>query len=71
MERDCGQFLFFILYIVIMLTLPDQDMVIGETEYYITYTSAVNKGNCYAVQFHPEKSGTLGIQLLQNWITLC
>ena len=49
---------------------PEQSIVIGETDYFITYTSAVNKGNCYAVQFHPEKSGELGIQLLQNWVNL-
>ncbi|MCP4399945.1 MAG: imidazole glycerol phosphate synthase subunit HisH [bacterium] len=50
---------------------PEQSIVIGETDYFITYTSAVNKGNCYAVQFHPEKSGELGIQLLRNWVNSC
>lgn len=50
---------------------PDRELVIGETDYHITYTSAVNTGNCYAVQFHPEKSGELGIQLLRNWVNLC
>ncbi len=50
---------------------PQQETIIGETDYHITYTSAVKKGNCYAVQFHPEKSGAVGIQVLQNWMTLC
>ncbi len=49
----------------------EQDLVIGETEYYLPYTSAIRTGNCYAVQFHPEKSGTLGLKLLQNWVTVC
>ncbi len=49
----------------------DESIVIGQTEYGLTYTSAVARGNCYAVQFHPEKSGALGIQLLKNWVTLC
>ena len=38
------------------------------TEYYLPYCSAVEQGNCWAVQFHPEKSGTLGLKVLENWI---
>jgi imidazole glycerol phosphate synthase glutamine amidotransferase subunit len=49
----------------------EQEIVLTETEYGITYTSAIVQGNIYAVQFHPEKSSRLGIQLLQNWVTLC
>ena len=49
----------------------EQEIVLTETEYGITYTSAIVKGNIYAVQFHPEKSSHVGIQLLQNWVTLC
>jgi imidazole glycerol phosphate synthase glutamine amidotransferase subunit len=49
----------------------EQNVVIGETEYGIRYTSAIARGNIYAVQFHPEKSGKLGRQLLQNWVNLC
>jgi imidazole glycerol phosphate synthase glutamine amidotransferase subunit len=49
----------------------EREIVLTETEYGITYTSAIVKGNIYAVQFHPEKSSRLGIQLLQNWVTLC
>jgi len=49
----------------------EHEIVLTETEYGITYTSAIVKGNIYAVQFHPEKSSRLGIQLLQNWVTLC
>ncbi len=47
------------------------DMTIAETDYGITYTSAVQKGRIYGVQFHPEKSSNVGIQLLKNWVTLC
>ena len=49
----------------------ESDVIIGKTEYGITYTSAIARGNIYAVQFHPEKSGNLGIQLLQNWVNVC
>lgn len=44
---------------------------IGITDYSLPFTSAVQKGNVYGVQFHPEKSGANGIKLLKNWIELC
>ncbi|MBN2010692.1 imidazole glycerol phosphate synthase subunit HisH [candidate division KSB1 bacterium] len=46
-------------------------LVTGETNYYITYPCMINRGKVYAVQFHPEKSGDVGIQLLKNWIENC
>jgi glutamine amidotransferase/cyclase len=33
-----------------------------------TYVSAVKKGNVYATQFHPEKSGPAGLALLKQWL---
>jgi imidazole glycerol phosphate synthase glutamine amidotransferase subunit len=49
----------------------EREIILTETEYGSTYTSAIVQGNIYAVQFHPEKSSRLGIQLLKNWVTLC
>jgi len=48
----------------------DASIVIGKTEYGIEYASAFRKGNIFAVQFHPEKSAGLGLQLLKNWVKL-
>jgi imidazole glycerol-phosphate synthase subunit HisH len=42
--------------------------VAGETEYMIRFSSAVWKDNLIAVQFHPEKSGKKGLQLLSNFL---
>lgn len=44
---------------------------IAETEYGITFCSAVRKENFYGVQFHPEKSGEIGQKVLDNFIKLC
>lgn len=41
---------------------------IGNTEYYRTFASAVGSGNVFGVQFHPEKSGAVGLQLLRNFM---
>jgi imidazole glycerol phosphate synthase glutamine amidotransferase subunit len=37
-------------------------------DYYLRYCSAVERGRLAAVQFHPEKSGSAGLRLLENWI---
>lgn len=48
---------------------PTQDDVVaGETEYGETFSSVVWRGNCYAVQFHPEKSQQMGLKLLENFV---
>jgi glutamine amidotransferase len=41
----------------------------GETDYGIRFTSAAARANIFAVQFHPEKSATAGLRLLQNFMT--
>jgi glutamine amidotransferase len=43
---------------------------IGTTDYVQPYSSALHKNNFYGVQFHPEKSATVGEQILKNFIGL-
>ncbi len=45
----------------------DQDVVIGETEYGVRFTSAVALENIVATQFHLEKSGPIGLRMLKNF----
>jgi imidazole glycerol-phosphate synthase subunit HisH len=39
-----------------------------QTDYGIRYSSAVQRGSLYAVQFHPEKSQRIGLKLLENFM---
>jgi imidazole glycerol phosphate synthase glutamine amidotransferase subunit len=45
----------------------DKEFTAAEAEYYLRYCSAVERGALAAVQFHPEKSGAAGLELLRNW----
>jgi glutamine amidotransferase len=48
----------------------DPDCVLGETEYAgVTFASVMGRDNLVATQFHPEKSGRVGLRLLQNFAT--
>lgn len=46
----------------------DPERVIARTDYGLQFCSAICRDNLYAVQFHPEKSGRWGLQLLHNYI---
>lgn len=52
------------------LDTSDKDIVIGETSYGITFSVAVQKGNVFATQFHPEKSGEVGLEILRNFVKI-
>lgn len=43
---------------------------IAKTDYILNFSSALNKGNFYGTQFHPEKSGKIGEQILKNFLEL-
>ena len=46
----------------------DKSLVVGETEYGIKFCSTIVKGNLVAIQFHPERSGEIGLSLYRNFI---
>lgn len=46
----------------------DPTLVLGTTEYSVTFTSAIARGSLVATQFHPEKSATHGLRLYRNFV---
>ncbi len=60
-----GAFVYFVhsLYPVPVNPL----IIISKTDYGTTFTSAVAQKNIYGTQFHPEKSGDIGLQILKNF----
>lgn len=60
-----GSYFYFVhsYYVV-----PDDARVVGAvTNYGLNFTSVVGKENIFGVQFHPEKSSEIGLQILKNF----
>jgi glutamine amidotransferase len=51
--------------------IPVNEYTTSITNNNIKFSSAMEKGNFYGVQFHPEKSGDAGLKLLKNFVELC
>ncbi|MDA8233447.1 MAG: imidazole glycerol phosphate synthase subunit HisH [Clostridia bacterium] len=45
----------------------DEKVITTQTDYGIKFTSIVSQGNVFGIQFHPEKSSALGLQILKNF----
>jgi glutamine amidotransferase len=46
----------------------DPEDVMAETEYGVRFPSIVGRDHIWGFQFHPEKSGETGLQLIQRWV---
>ena len=49
------------------LQAQDREVVSSQTEYGVKIDASVQAGNLFATQFHPEKSGAVGLKMLQNF----
>jgi glutamine amidotransferase len=58
------------MYLVHSFYVPNSENSIALTNYEVEYCSALQKNNFYGVQFHPEKSGKFGEQILSNFLKI-
>ncbi len=56
------------VYFVHSYYVPICKETTAETNYILPFSSALKKNNFYATQFHPEKSGSIGQNILKNWL---
>jgi len=63
-KSDEGTYFYFVhsYYVV-----PDEDVTVTTTDYGRAFTSAIEKDNIFACQFHPEKSQKAGLKLLKRF----
>ena len=52
------------------LNAADKNIVAAQTEYGVTIDAAVERRNVFATQFHPEKSGEVGLKILKNFVEI-
>ena len=57
-------------YFVHSYAMPVNASTIAQCNYGEPFTAAVQKDNFYGVQFHPERSGAAGAQLLKNFLEM-
>ncbi|MCF0196045.1 MAG: imidazole glycerol phosphate synthase subunit HisH [Bacteroidaceae bacterium] len=58
------------VYFVHSFYVPVCSHTIATTDYITPFSAALHRDNFYATQFHPEKSGSVGEQILKNFLTL-
>ncbi len=57
-------------YFVHSFAMPVGDYTIAECDYGNPFSAAIQNGNYYGVQFHPERSSKAGSKLIQNFLEL-
>lgn len=50
------------------LKAEDEDIVTATADYGVKIHASVERGNIFGCQFHPEKSGEIGLQVLKNFV---
>ena len=58
------------LYFAHSYYAPLNDATAASCRYNVPYTAVLETGNIFGVQFHPEKSGPLGLRIVRNFVEL-
>lgn len=58
------------VYFVHSYYVPVNEDTVARCEYILPFSAAMQKGNFYATQFHPEKSGDPGERILKNFLKI-
>lgn len=65
---DSGSYFYFVHSYYAQPARPDG--VLGTTEYGLAFCSVYARGNVVATQFHPEKSGPVGLRIYRNFVAM-
>jgi len=61
-----GDRVYFVHSLYVQCANPSD--VAATTTYGVRFAASIQSGNVYGTQFHPEKSGTVGLQILRNFL---
>lgn len=59
-----------LVYFTHSFFIPMNDWTVAACEYSSSFSAAIERDNLFGVQFHPEKSGAVGLKLLANFCAL-
>ena len=59
------------VYFVHSYASHDPEFAIATSDYGEPFTAAVQRDNVFATQFHPEKSGPVGLRIIENFVQIC
>ena len=65
---ESGESFYFVHSYHVVCT--NKEIISSTTDYGIDIVSSIEKGNAYALQFHPEKSSTFGLKILKNFLEI-
>ena len=65
---DNGAYVYFVHSY--FLNAANRNIVAAQTEYGVKIDAAIECGNVFATQFHPEKSGDTGLKILKNFVDI-
>ncbi|MCR5295756.1 MAG: imidazole glycerol phosphate synthase subunit HisH [Lachnospiraceae bacterium] len=60
----------FVYFVHSYYALPEEHITTASCSYADEACASVERGNVFATQFHPEKSGRIGLKLLENFISI-
>ncbi len=61
----------YVYFVHSLYPMPaDKEIVAAETEYGATFASAITSKDVFGTQFHPEKSGAIGLKILENFVKI-
>ena len=63
-----GSYVYFVHSYYLKAENPSD--VAATADYIVDFHAAVEHENIFATQFHPEKSGEIGLQILRNFVTM-
>jgi imidazole glycerol-phosphate synthase subunit HisH len=64
-DLEGGQYAYFVHS---YYAKADESYVAGSTEYGVSFPAIVEKENIFGIQFHPEKSQSFGLKVLENFL---
>jgi glutamine amidotransferase len=68
---DCVKDGTYVYFVHSLYPVPEnKGLVCTETDYGTTFASAIADKNVFGTQFHPEKSGDIGLKILRNFAKL-